>query len=70
MARERLSSSEQVRAFVEGSKCLDFVGSDRGSRNDFVRRMLVKFDYGTLDRRTRDWRSGSWPRRRGCRGRS
>ena len=50
MATERLSSLEQVRAFVEGSECLDFVGSDRGSRNDFVRRMLVKFDYGTLGR--------------------
>ena len=50
MATERLSSLEQARAFVEGSECLDFVGSDRGSRNDFVRRMLVKFDYGTLGR--------------------
>ena len=50
MATERLSSLEQVRAFVEGSEGLDFVGSDRGSRNDFVRRMLVKFDYGTLGR--------------------
>ena len=50
MATERLSSLEQVRAFVEGSEGLDFVGSDRGSRNDFVRRILVKFDYGTLVR--------------------
>ena len=50
MATERLSSLEQVRAFVEGSEGLDFVGSDRGSRNDFVRRMLAKFDYGTLGR--------------------
>ena len=50
MATERLSSLEQVRAFVEGSEGLDFVGSDRGSRNDFVRRLLVKFDYGTLGR--------------------
>ena len=50
MATGRLSSLEQVRAFVEGSEYLDFVGSDRGSRNDFVRRMLVKFDYGTLGR--------------------
>ena len=50
MATERLSSLEQVHAFVEGSEGLDFVGSDRGSRNDFVRRMLVKFDYGTLGR--------------------
>ena len=48
MATERLESLEQVRAFVEGSDGLDFVGSDRPSRNDFVRRVLVKFGYGTL----------------------
>ena len=38
MATERLESLEQVRAFVEGSDGLDFIGSDRPSRNDFVRR--------------------------------
>ena len=48
MATERLESLEQVRAFVEGSDGLDFVGSDRPSRNDFVRRVLVKFGYRTL----------------------
>ena len=48
MATGRLESLEQVRAFVEGSGGLDFVGSDRPSRNDFARRMLVKFEYGTL----------------------
>ena len=48
LATERLESLEQVRAFVEGSEGLDFAGADRGSRNDFVRRMLVKFDYGAL----------------------
>ena len=48
MATERLESLEQVRAFVEGSDGLDFVGSDRPSRNDFVRRVLVKFGYGAL----------------------
>ena len=50
MATERLKSLEQVRAFVEGSDGLDFVGADRPSRNDFVRRVLVKFGYGTLGR--------------------
>ena len=40
LATERLESLEQVRAFVEGSEGLDFAGVDRGSRNDFVRRML------------------------------
>ena len=48
MATERLESLEQVRAFVEGSDGLDFIGSDRPSRNDFVRRVLVKFGHGTL----------------------
>ena len=48
MATERLESLEQVRAFVEGSGGLDFVGTDRPSRNAFVRRVLVKFEYGTL----------------------
>ena len=48
MATERLESLEQVRAFVEGSEGLDFSVADRSSRNDFVRRMLVKFDYGLL----------------------
>ena len=50
LATERLESLEQVRAFVEGSEGLDFAGVDRDSRNDFVRRMLVKFDYGALDK--------------------
>ena len=50
IATERLASLEQVRAFVEGCDGLDFAGADRDSRNDFVRRMLVKFDYGTLGR--------------------
>ena len=50
-ATERLESLEQVRAFVEGSEGLDFAGVDRDSRNDFVRRMLVKFDYGALGKR-------------------
>ena len=49
-ATKRLESLEQVRAFVEGSDGLDFVGSGRPSRNDFVRRVLVKFGYGTLGR--------------------
>ena len=48
MATERLESLEQIRAFVEGSEGLDFAVADRSSRNDFVRRMLVKFDYGLL----------------------
>ena len=48
MATERLASLEQVRAFVEGSEGLDFAVADRSSRNDFVRRMLVKFDYAAL----------------------
>ena len=48
MATERLASLEQVRAFVEGSEGLDFAVADRSSRNDFVRRMLVRFDYAAL----------------------
>ena len=48
MATERLASLEQVRAFVEGSEGLDFAVADRSSRNDFVRRILVKFDYAAL----------------------
>ena len=52
MATERLESLEQVRAFVEGSDGLDFVRSDRPSRNDFVRPMPVKFEYGGP---TRGW---------------
>ena len=50
MATERLESLELVRAFVKGSDGLDFVGSGRPSRNDFVRPVPVKFDYGTLGR--------------------
>ena len=50
LAAERLESLEQVRAFVEGSGALDFAGADRSSRNDFVHRVLVKFDYGRLGR--------------------
>ena len=50
LATERLESLEQMRAFVEGSAGVDFAGVDGGSRRDFVRRMLVKFDYGRLDR--------------------
>ena len=52
MAAERLGSLEQVRAFVEGSEGLDFAAADRSSRSDFVRRMLVKFDYATLGKAT------------------
>ena len=50
LATERLESLEQVRAFVEGSEGVDFAGVDADARRDFVRRMLVKFDYGRLDR--------------------
>ncbi len=46
MATERLESLEQVRVFVEG---LDFVGSDRSSRNDFVR--VDSVHQGDLDGR-------------------
>ena len=52
MATERLESLEQVRAFVEGSEGLDFAAADRSSRNDFVRRMLVRFDYAALGKAT------------------
>ena len=50
MATERLESLGQVRAFVEGGDGLDFVGAGRPSRNAFVRRVLVKFEYGILGR--------------------
>ena len=37
-----------MRAFVEGSEAVDFTGADRGSVYEFVRRALVRLDYGQL----------------------
>ena len=43
---ERVRTLDQVRAFVEGSEAVDFMGADRGSVHEFVRRTLVRLDYG------------------------
>ena len=45
---ERVRTLDQVRAFVEGSEAVDFMGADRGSVYEFVRRALVRLDYGQL----------------------
>ena len=45
---ERVRTLDQVRAFVEGSEAVDFTGADRGSVYEFVRRALVRLDYGQL----------------------
>ena len=50
---ERLRTMEQVRAFVEGSGPVDYEPKDRASAYAFVRRTLVKFDYGGLCRAER-----------------
>ena len=49
MAAERLESLDQVRTFVEGGDGLDFAGTDRPSRNDFVR--VDSVHQGDLDPR-------------------
>ena len=45
---ERVRTLDQVRAFVEGSEAVDFTGADRESVYEFVRRALVRLDYGRL----------------------
>ena len=45
---ERLSTLDEVRRFVVGSAAVDFAGVDRESTYDFMRRTLVRFDYGRL----------------------
>ena len=45
---ERVRTLDQVRAFVEGSKAVDFTGADRESVYEFVRRALVRLDYAGL----------------------
>ena len=45
---ERVRTLDQVRAFVEGSKAVDFTGADRESVYEFVRRALVRMDYAGL----------------------
>ena len=55
MATGRLDSLGRVRAFVEGGGGLNFVALDGAWRNDFVRRVLVKFGYAALGGRTSGW---------------
>ena len=43
---ERVRTLDQVRAFVQGSEAVDFTGADRESVCEFVRRTLVRLDYG------------------------
>ena len=50
---ERLRTMEQVRAFVEGSRPVDYQPEDRRSAYEFVRRTLVRFDYPLLGRADR-----------------
>ena len=45
---ERVRTLDQVRAFVEGSEAVDFTGAGRESVYEFVRRALVRLDYGRL----------------------
>ena len=45
---ERVRTLDQVRAFVEGSEAVDFMGADQESVYEFVRRALVRLDYGQL----------------------
>ncbi len=45
---QRVQTLEQVRAFVEGSEAVDFVGGDRAGVYALVRRTLVKLDYHRL----------------------
>ena len=49
---ERLRAMEQVRAFVGGGgEPVDYEPKDRASAYAFVRRTLVKFDYGRASAR-------------------
>ena len=66
---ERLSTLDEVREFVVGSAAVDFAGVDRESTYEFVKRTLVRFDYGRLGRPTRGCCGVAWRRRRVCRGR-
>ncbi len=45
---ERVRSLEEVRAFVEGSKAVDFVVSDQAVIYRLVRRTLVRLEYHRL----------------------
>ena len=59
---ERVRTLDQVRIFVEGSEVVDFTGADRESAYEFVRRMLVRLDYGGSAGRTRGCSNATWRR--------
>ena len=47
---ERIGALDQIRAFLEGSEPTDFRFAGRDSAYDFVRRMLVRFEFHGLKR--------------------
>ena len=47
---ERLRTLEQVRAFMEGNRPVDFRPGDRGDVYEFARRTLVRFRYADLEK--------------------
>ena len=47
---ERLRTLEEIRTFMEGNRPVDFRSADRAGAYEFVRRTLVRFRYGTLDK--------------------
>ena len=47
---ERLRTLEEDRAFMEGNRPVDFRSANRADAYEFVRRTLVRFRYGTLDK--------------------
>ena len=50
MQTERLSTLDQVRAFVEGNEAVDFAGAGRLSTYEFIGRTLGRFGYRRLAR--------------------
>ena len=47
---ERLRTLEEIRTFMEGNRPMDFRSADRADAYEFVRRTLVRFRYGALDK--------------------
>ena len=47
---ERLRTLEEIRTFMEGNRPVDFQSADRADAYEFVRRTLVRFRYGALDK--------------------
>ena len=47
---ERLRTLEEIRTFMEGNRPVDFRSADPADAYEFVRRTLVRFCYGALDK--------------------